>query len=207
MNRRPRIVYTDEQKALMWARWRKGDSLHEIARLFDRYHTSIRGVLASTGGIRPPKRRRSRLALTATEREEISRQLATGHSIRSIATSLGRAPSTISRELMRNGGRRRYRANVADRAAWDRAKRPKRCKLAENPALARIVADKLQLNWSPRQIAGWLKRSYPDDESLQVSHETIYRTLFIQARGALKKELLQHLWRTRGMRRSRHHTQ
>jgi len=207
MNRRPRIVYTEEQKALMWDRWQKGDSLHEIARLFDRHHTSVRGVLASSGGIRPPERRRSKLALSLAEREEISRRVAAGHSIRSIAAFLGRAPSTISRELTRNGGRGRYRANVADRAAWNRAKRPKRCKLAENPALARIVAEKLQLNWSPRQIAGWLKRGYPDDESFQVSHETIYRTLFIQARGALKKELLQHLRRTRGMRRSSHHTQ
>ena len=207
MNRRPRIVYTEEQKALMWDRWQKGDSLHEIARFFGRHHSSVRGVLASSGGIRPPERRRSKQALTLAEREEISRQVATGHSFRSIAVSLNRAPSTISRELRRNGGRRRYRANVADRAAWDRAKRPKRCKLAENSTLARIVAEKLQLNWSPRQIAGWLKRSYPDDESFQVSHETIYRTLFIQARGALKKELLQHLRRTRGMRRSRHHTQ
>jgi len=207
MNRRPRIVYTEEQKSLMWDRWRKGDSLHEIARLFDRHHTSVRGVLASTGGIRPAERRRSNLALSLAEREEISRRVAAGSSIRSIATTLGRAPSTVSRELRRNGGQRRYRATAADRAAWDRAKRPKRCKLAENPALARIVAEKLQLNWSPRQIAGWLKRSKPDDESFQVSHETIYRTLFIQARGALKKELLQHLRRTRGMRRSRHHTQ
>jgi IS30 family transposase len=207
MNRRPRIVYTEEQKALMWDRWQRGDSLHEIGRLFDRHHSSVRGVLASTGGIRPPERRRSKLALTSAEREEISRRVAAGHSIRAIAAFLGRAPSTISRELKRNGGRRRYRANAAERAAWDRAKRPKRCKLAENPALARVVAEKLQLNWSPRQIAGWLKRSYPDDESFQVSHETIYRTLFIQARGALKKELLQHLRRTRGMRRSRHHTQ
>ncbi len=113
----------------------------------------------------------------------------------------------MSRELARNGGREAYRANQADEAAWERAKRPKICKLAEHPALARIVAEKLKLQWAPRQIAGWLKRTYPDDESFQVSHETIYRTLFIQARGALKKELLQHLRRTRGMRRSRHHTQ
>ena len=112
-----------------------------------------------------------------------------------------------SREIRRNGDRRQYRASKADRAAWDRARRPKICKLAENRALARIVAKKLQLEWSPRQIAGWLKRTYPDDETCQVSHETIYRSLFIQARGALKKELLQHLRRKRGMRRSRHHTQ
>jgi IS30 family transposase len=113
----------------------------------------------------------------------------------------------VSRELRRNGGRQAYRANRADEAAWDRAHRPKPCKLAENRALARIVARKLRCRWAPRQIAGWLKRQYPDDEHYQVSHETIYRTLFIQARGALKKELLQHLRRTRGMRRSRHHTQ
>ena len=127
--------------------------------------------------------------------------------MRAIAAQLDRAPSTISREVNRNAGRDRYRANQADDAAWDRAHRPKTCKLAQNPALARIVASKLQLEWSPRQIAGWLKRTYPDDENDQVSHETIYRTLFIQARGALKKELLQHLRRSRRMRRSRHHTQ
>ena len=127
--------------------------------------------------------------------------------MRGIACTLGRSASTVSREIRRNGGRRRYRASKADQAAWDRAPRPKICKLAQNRALAHIVASKLQLQWAPRQIAGWLKRSYPDDKTYQVSHETIYRTLFIQARGALKKELIQHLRRTRAMRRSRHHTQ
>jgi IS30 family transposase len=145
--------------------------------------------------------------LTLAEREEISRALVTGESIRSIAAQLGRAPSTISREIERNGGVADYRANRADEAAWDRARRPKRCKLLENRALARIVADKLRMLWSPEQIAGWLKHTYPCDESYHVSHETIYRSLFIQARGALKKELLAHLRRTRGMRRSRHYTQ
>jgi IS30 family transposase len=130
-----------------------------------------------------------------------------GLSVRAIARTLGRPPCTVSRELRRNGGRRAYRASAGDQAAWHRAQRPKRCKLAKNPALARVVADKLQLEWSPHQVAGWLKRMYPQDETRQVSHETIYRTLFIQARGALKKERLQHLRRTRGMRRSRHHTQ
>jgi IS30 family transposase len=130
-----------------------------------------------------------------------------GHSIRSIATSLARAPSTISREIKRNGGHECYRATQADQAAWDRAGRPKICKLVEHPTLARFVAGKLQLQWSPAQIAGWLKRTHPGDENHQVSHETIYRSLFIQARGALKKELLEHLRRTRAMRRSRHHTQ
>ena len=207
MGYRKRIYYTDTDKELMWDRWQAGESLHSIARLFDRHHPSIQGVLARTGGIRPPKRRRSRLALTISEREEISRGIVAGSSIRSIASALGRAPSTVSRELRRNGGRRCYRANTADKAAWDRAHRPKRCKLAENPVLARIVAEKLQLQWAPRQIAGWLKRMHPGNEALQVSHETIYKTLFIQARGALKKELVQHLRKTRAMRRSRHHTQ
>jgi IS30 family transposase len=207
MKYRPRIYYTEADKALMWDRWQKGESLNSIAKLFDRHHSAIQGVLARTGGIRPPEKRRSRLALTLAEREEISRGVVAGQSLRSIAASLGRAPSTVSREINRNDGRRRYRANKADQYAWDRAHRPKTCKLAQNRALARIVSSKLQLEWSPRQIAGWLKRTFPDDETYQVSHETIYRTLFIQARGALKKELLQHLRRTRGMRRSRHHTQ
>jgi len=202
-----RIYYTETDKSLMWDRWQKGESLNSIARHFGRSHSSIQGILARTGGIRPAPRRRSQLALTLAEREEISRGVVAGQSLRSIAASLGRAPSTVSREIRRNGGRRRYRATQADEAAWERAYRPKTCKLAENRALARIVANKLQCRWSPRQIAGWLKRTYPDDEHLQVSHETIYRTLFIQARGALKKELLKHLRRTRAMRRSRHHTQ
>ena len=196
-----------EAGEVQWDRWQKGDSLHEIARLFDRHHPSIQRILAETGGIRPAQRCRSRLALTLAEREEISRAMVAGHSIRSIATSLGRAPSTISREVKRNGGHESYRASQADRAAWDRARRPKICKLAENRTLAHIVAGRLQLQWSPEQIAGWLKRTYPDNECYQVSHETIYRSLFIQARGALKKELLEHLRRTRAMRRSRHYTQ
>ncbi len=207
MKYRTRIFYTEADKALMWDRWRKGDSLGKIGRLFDRGHGSIARILSRTGGIPPPKRTRSRQALSLAEREEISRGVVADRSLRSIAASLGRAPSTVSREINRNGGQRNYRANQADQAAWDRAHRPKTCKLAGNRALAGIVAEKLQLQWSPRQIAGWLKRTYPDDETYQVSHETIYRTLFIQARGALKKELLQHLRRTRAMRRSRHHTQ
>jgi len=202
-----RIYYTEADKALMWDRWRKGESLNEIGRHFGRSHTSIQNILSRTGGIRPPARKRAYRSLSLSEREEISRGIVAGRSIRSIASELGRAPSTVSREISRNGGRRRYRANQADQATWDRAHRPKPCKLAENRALARIVAEKLQLQWSPRQIAGWLKCAFAEDESLQVSHETIYKTLFIQARGALKRELLQNLRRTRGMRRSRHHTQ
>lgn len=207
MTYRTRTYYTESQKALMWERWKAGWTLHEIGHLFDRRHTSIQGILSRTGGIRPPERRRSKAALSLSEREEISRALVGGETFRSIAARLGRAPSTISRELQRNGGREGYRATQADSAAWDRALRPKRCKLAANRALASVVADKLRLRWSPEQIAGWLKHTYPCDESHYVSHETIYRSLFIQARGALKKELLEHLRRTRGMRRSRHYTQ
>ncbi len=207
MKQRPRRYFTSSDKALMWDRWQAGDSLHAIARLFDRGHSSVQGVFAATGGVRPAARHRSGRSLSLAEREEISRGVAADQSLRCIAASLRRAPSTISREVNRNGGRRPYRANKADEAAWQRAHRPKTCKLAQNRALARIVARKLQSRWSPRQIAGWLKRTFPDDENLQVSHETIYLTLYIQARGALKKELLKHLRRTRGMRRSRHHTQ
>jgi len=145
--------------------------------------------------------------LSLAEREEISRGLVAERSIRSMAASLGRAPSTVSREIRRNRPSAGYRATQADQAAWDRARRPKRCKLATHPVLAQRVAKKLCQQWSPQQIAGWLKRSYPNDRGYQVSHETIYRTLYIQSRGALKKELLAHLRRTRAMRRSRHHTQ
>jgi IS30 family transposase len=207
MNRRPRTYYTDSQRATMWQRWKAGWTLHQIGHLFDRPHTSIHNVLSRTGGIRPPERRRSEAALSLSEREEISRALVAGETLRSIAARLGRAPATVSRELKRNGGRKGYRAAQADSAAWDRALRPKHCKLAANRALASVVADKLRLLWSPEQIAGWLKHTYPCDESRNVSHETIYRSLFVQARGALKKELLEHLRRTRGMRRSRHYTQ
>jgi IS30 family transposase len=207
MKRRPRIYYTESQRSLMWDHWQKGDSLQQIAQLFDRNHPSIERILAESGGIRPAQRRRSRLALTLAEREEISRAVVAGQSIRSIAATLDRAPSTISREIKRNGDRETYRASQADQASWDRAHRPKTCKLAKNRTLAHIVAGKLQMRWSPEQIAGWLKHTYPDDENDQVSHETIYRSLYIQARGALKKELVQHLRRTRVMRRSRHHTQ
>jgi IS30 family transposase len=195
------------QRAMMWDRWQRGESLHDIARLFDRGHSSIQRILSESGGIRPPPRVRSCLALSLAEREEISRSIVAGRSMRSIAASLGRAPSTISRELRRNGGCQGYRASTADQAAWERAQRRKSCKLAQNPALARIVAHKLKMLWSPEQIAGWLKCTYPGDENFQVSHETIYRSLYIQARGALKKELLQHLRRTRVLRRSRHYSQ
>jgi len=198
---------TDGEKTLLWERWQRGESLHQIARWLGRRHSSIRRVIAQAGGIRPVPRRRSPRALALAEREEISRRVALGQSLRQIAAQLGRAPSTISREVERNGGRDGYRASHADQWAWDRARRPKVCKLRKHRVLARLVADKLQLQWSPVQIAGWLKQRSGGQEEHQVSHETIYRSLFIQARGALKKELLAHLRHTRAMRRSRHHTQ
>jgi transposase, IS30 family len=183
MKYRTRVYCSESQKALMGDRWQKGDSLQQIAHLFDRNHSSVEGILAETGGIRPAPRRRSRLALTLSEREEFSRAVVAGRSLRSMAASLGRAASTISRELSRNGGQEGYRASQADQAAWDRAHRPQSCKLTENRTRARLVAGKLQREWSPPPMAGWLKRTYPEDESYQVSHETIYRRLFIQARG------------------------
>jgi IS30 family transposase len=207
MKYRTRTFYTATQKALMWERWKAGWTLRQIAKLFDRGGGSVGGILAQTGGIRPPERRRCATVLTLAEREEISRALMAGQSMRSIAARLGRAPSTISREIGRNGGQDGYRATLADQAAWERSVRPKLCKLAKNRALAGIVANMLRMLWSPEQIAGWLKHTYPHDQGLHVSHETIYRSLFIQARGALKKELLKHLRRTRGMRRSRSYTQ
>lgn len=204
MKHRPRIYYSDEQKAIMWDRWKKGDSLHDIARLFDRNHSSIAGILSVTGGIRPPQRVRSHLALSLSEREEISRGVASQESFRSIAHRLGRSPSTISREIKRNDGCQQYRATQADQTAWDRARRPKLCKLSGNQDLIKIITCKLQSNWSPQQIAGWLKREFPTEEHNQVSHETIYRSLYVQTRGVLKKELIQYLRTKRIMRRSRH---
>ena len=207
MKYRKRRYFTAAEIAVIWDRWEKGESLNAIARDLGRGHSAVQGLLARTGGIRPAQRARSRRVLSIAEREEISRGVVAGYSLRFIAGLLNRSPSTVSREINRNGGRRQYRACKADEAAWDRAHRAKRCKLAKNPALARIVAVKLQLEWSPDQIAGWLKSTYPDDESHQVSHETIYKSLFVQARGVLKKELIQYLRKPRAMRRSRHHTQ
>jgi IS30 family transposase len=161
MKQRPRIYYSEAQKAQMWARWKEGWTMHQIAHLFDRGHSSIHRIIAESSGIQPPQRRQSQLALTLVEREEISRALVTGHSIRSIAARIGRAPSTVSREIKRNGGQASYRASQADSAACERAHRPKRCKLAQNRALAGIVAKKLRALWSPEQIAGWLKHTYP----------------------------------------------
>jgi IS30 family transposase len=204
MKYRTRIYYTSEQKAEMWDRWQRGETINSIGRAFNRGHSSIAGQFERAGGIRPPPRRRSRLALTLSEREEISRGIAGGLSLRAIARQIERSPSTISREISRNGSLKHYRASQADKAAWERARRPKPCKLAGSPMLRCIVARKLRSNWSPEQIAGWLKRAYPGEDNHQVSHETIYRSLFIQARGVLKKELLQYLRTKRTIRRPKH---
>jgi IS30 family transposase len=203
MKYRTRICYSEEQKSQMWDRWQKGESLHSIARLFDRGHSSISRILSATGGIRPPKRTRSSLALSLSEREDISRGIAAALTIRAIAAQLSRSPSTVCREINRNGGYYHYRATHAEQAAWDRALRPKLCKLAGNKPLTRIIVKKLQLQWSPQQVAGWLKREYSGNEEYYVSHETIYKSLFIQSRGVLKKELLKTLRSKRIMRRSR----
>jgi IS30 family transposase len=192
------------QRTEIWRRWKAGQSLHEIGRAFGKPHNSVRCLLLPRGGIPPAARRRSRLALNLAEREDISRGIASGWPLREIARRLDRAASTVSREVTRHGGGPVYRAHEADGQAWESALRPKRCLVAVNRKLRNIVASKLMLDWSPEQISGWLKFCYPEDESMRVSHETIYRSLFIQARGVLKKELMDHLRSKRRMRRSQH---
>jgi len=204
MTRRKRSRLSAAQKTEIWKRWKAGQSLHEIGRAFDKPHTTIHQFLLPSGGIRPAARRRSRLALTLAEREDISRGIASGSSIREIARRMERAASTVSREVRRHGGRPAYRAHDADCQAWVLALRPKRCLLAMNRKLRDTVASKLILEWSPEQVSGWLKTEYPNDERMRVSHETIYRSLFIQARGVLKQELLGHLRSKRRIRRSQH---
>ena len=196
--------FSATESAEIWDRWQRGEGLKLIGRVFGKTSSSIFAHLRPYGGIRPAQRRRCGRSLSLAEREEISRGVATGASLRSIAARLGRATSTVSRELRRNGGYPKYRAAAADKRAWDRALRPKPCKLAANEDLRRIVASKLEANWSPQQIAGWLRRAYPDNEAYWVSHETIYRSLFVQARGVLKKDLQAHLRSGRAIRRSRH---
>ena len=201
-----RVGFTAAQSAELWDRWQKGEGLTSIGRALGKPSSCIFNHIRPSGGIRPRPGPRSRLALTLAEREEISRGLVAERSFRSIASALGRAPSTVSREVNRNGGNRRYRAVVADKRAWKEVLRPKTCKLAMHPRLRQTVERKLKHSWAPEQIAGWLKRTYPDDEAYHVSHETIYRSLFVQARGVLKKELIEHLRSQRPIRRSRHAT-
>jgi IS30 family transposase len=204
MTQRKRSRLSPTQETDVWKRWKSGQSLHAIGRVFGKPHTSIRHLLLPRGGIAPAARRRSGLALTLAEREDISRGIASGSSIREIARHLDRAASTVGREITRHGGRPAYRAHEADNQAWESALRPKKCLLALHWRLREVVASKLVLEWSPEQISGWLKTEYPEDERMRVSHETIYRSLFIQARGVLKKELMDHLRTKRRMRRSRH---
>lgn len=191
------------ERGELWHRWRAGESIAQIARSLARDPTTIGRAVAVHGGIAPAPRTRSARSISLTEREQISRGLARGLSFRTIAAQLDRPPSTICREVKRHGGRERYRAVEADQRAWDSARRPKPCRLATHGRLRRVVADKLVQNWAPQQIAGWLKMEHAGDDSMQVSHETIYRTLFIQARGALRKELTAHLRSQRRIRRAK----
>src|SRR5271168_2619398 len=204
MVERKRTRLSPTEKNEIWGLWKAGQSMHAIGRAYGRPHPTIRKLLLPRGGIPPITRRRSRLALTLVEREDISRGIASSSSIREIARGLSRATSTVSREIVRHGGRPAYRAHDADGQAWASALRPKRCLFARNRKLRDIVASKLILDWSPEQISGWLKTRYPDHPSMRVSYETIYRSLFIQARGVLKRELMDYLRSKRRMRRSRH---
>ena len=193
-----------QEKAELWRRWKAGETVAEIARVMGKHHLALFRVVRPYGGIAPAERRRSRLALTLSEREEISRGLCARRSIRQIARVIGRSPSSVSREIARNTPHWwQYRAHTAEQRAWDRALRPKPCHLARHPQLAQLVAQKLRLQWSPQQVAGWLAREFGDAKSRRVSHESIYKSLFIQARGALKKQLTAHLRRGRTLRRSR----
>jgi IS30 family transposase len=194
---------SDVQKREVWRRWKEGQSLSEIGRALSKVPGSIHGVVKANGGFVPAERTRAKSVLSLAEREEISRGLARNESFRTIAVRLGRAPSTVSREVGRHGGRAKYRAAVADERAWDNARRPKPCLLQRNWALRDMVADKLAADWSPQQISGWLAGRFGREDGMYVSHETIYRSLFIQARGVLKKELIAHLRGRRTMRRSK----
>ena len=191
------------EKNELWKRWRRGETLRDIAHGLRRAPSVVYAAVGAEGGIAPRPRRRSRIALTTTEREEISRQLAQGQSLRTISRILRRAPSTISREVARNGRRGVYRAAVADAQAWRRSRRPQPCRLSSRPALRRAVAQKLAPQWSPQQISGWLRRTFPSDPNMQVSPETIYRSLFVQSRGVLKRRLLQQLRRQHHFRHAR----
>ena len=203
-SRKPGKPFTEQEIFLLWRCYKDGQSSRAIGQVLGRHFSIVSAFIRRAGGIAPIARRRAARNLTSAEREEISRGLSAWDSIRTIAKSLHRAPSTVSREVKRNGGRFRYRARRADTAAWKSARRPKECLLSRNYKLARLVADKLCLNWSPEQIAAWLRLTYPDDPEMYVSHETIYRTLFVQARGALRKELMEHLRTRRKVRLSRH---
>lgn len=204
MKRGRHRLLTDFECAELWRMYKAGESVQGIGRALGDRRSAVRRVLESAGGIVPAIRHRSPRVLSSVEREEISRGIAAGQTMRAIARGLNRAPSTVSQEVCRHGGRRCYRASRADREAWYAARRPKLCLLAKNLQLQRLVAGKLKEDWAPQQIAAWLRSEYPENPELWVSHETIYRSLFVQARGALKKELIGHLRSKRRIRRSRH---
>jgi IS30 family transposase len=187
----------------VWRRWKQRETLMAIGAALACSRHLVYSVVRRAGGIAPRPRRRARWALSLAEREEISRGIVAQHSVRRMARALGRPPSTISREIARNGGGAHYRAARAEAAAWRRARRPKPCRLRQHARLRHLVAAKLRADWSPEQIAAWLKRAYPDDSTMRLSHETIYRTLYVQARGALKHELVDHLRRQRALRHPR----
>jgi IS30 family transposase len=195
---------TSIQREELWRRYKAGESVLKLASTLGQRTSNLYRTLQATGGIEPARRTRSLRVLSFCEREEISRGIAAGNTLRGIARGLRRAVSTVSQEVARHGGREGYRAAQADRAAWESARRPKTCLLARSHRLQRIVASKLRQDWSPQQIAGWLRDQFPRLPEMWVSHETIYRSLFVQARGALKKELIGHLRSKRGMRRPRH---
>ncbi len=205
MGRRRRVKrFSDEELAIVWRRWREGALVPDIGRELRRDPSAVKHVVVRRGGIAPVARRRAARVLSLDEREEISRGIVSGESLRAVARRLGRAPSSVSREIHRNGGATTYRAALADADAWDRARRPKGCRLSTHPGLRRLVTSKLRDDWSPEQISWWLVKTYPDDPEMRVSHETIYRTLYVQTRGALKKELTAHLRRSTGIRRNLH---
>ena len=197
---------SDAAKRELWDRWKQGESISQISRALAKPPGSVFTVLKANGGYVPPVRTRRAGTLTAGEREEISRGLARGHSMRTIARTMGRPASTVAREIARNKGRRGYRGVDAEDRAWARARRVKPCLLAQAPVLREFVAEKLAQDWSPEQIAGHLAKTYSPGSGMRVSHETIYKSLFIQARGALKKELQQHLRSGRPTRRNIHNT-
>jgi len=203
MPRTGRPGLSAEQKLELWTRWKNGESLSDIGRALGKHAASVFTIVVAKGGIAPAIRRRRPGSLTQSEREEISRGLSAGHSQQRIASVLGRSASTISREIARNDGRQAYRAAKAEERAMQSALRPKPCFLSTHSALRAMVAQKLQEQWSPQQIAGWLKITFDGDETMHVSHETIYKSLFIQARGVLKKELMAHLRSRRIMRRGK----
>ncbi len=193
---------SEVEKAEIWDRFEGGESQRSISRRLGRSPSSIRTHLLGWGFRRPvPGPEWSLLRLSLTEREEISRGLAAGESMRCIASGLGRAGSTVSREVAANGGRHRYRATTAHRVSRQRARRPKPAKLASNHQLREVVEAKLELWWSPRQISDWLTETYPENQEMGVSPETIYQSLFIQGKGTLRKELWRCLRTGRATRR------